>query len=84
MSQNYLNCNLHDYLEMACLYRFEVELILKDETKILGTPVTTKTINKIEYLELNSSGTLLAIPVLNLASMHACKDNPHFDLVKFT
>lgn len=84
MSQDFLNCDLHDYLEIACLYKFEVELILNDETKNLGIPITTKTINKIEYLELNSSGTLLTIPVLNLASMHACKENPHFDLVKFS
>ena len=84
MSQNYLKCDLHDYLEIACLYKFKVELTLKDDTKISGIPVTTMTTNKIEYLEINSVGTLLTIPVLELVSMRACIENPHFERVKFT
>jgi Rho-binding antiterminator len=83
MSQNVLKCDLHDYLEIACLYKFEVEIILKDDTKISGIPITTKTSNKIEYLEIKSAIELITMPVLNLASMRACKQNPHFDLVEF-
>jgi Rho-binding antiterminator len=83
VSQNFLKCDLHDYLEIACLYKFEVIIILKDATKVLGLPITTNTINKIEYLEIKSAGELLTVPVLNLVSMRACMENPHFDLVEF-
>jgi Rho-binding antiterminator len=84
MSQKFLKCDLHDYLEIACLYKFEVKITLKDGTKILGIPITTNTIHKIEYLEINSDGELITVPVLNLSSMRACKKNPHFVLVEFT
>jgi Rho-binding antiterminator len=83
MSQKILKCDLHDYLEIACLYKFEVELILKDKTKILGIPLTIKTINNIEYLYIKSVGKLLTVPVLDLFSMQASKENPHFDTVSF-
>jgi Rho-binding antiterminator len=83
VSQNFLKCDLHDYLEIACLYKFEVELILKEDTKILGIPITIKTNEKTEYLDINSCGKLITVPVLSLKSMRACKENPHFCLVKF-
>jgi Rho-binding antiterminator len=83
MSNKFLKCDLHDYLEIACLYKFEVELLLSDGTNILAVPITTKTINKIEYLEVNSSDELITVPVLNLKSMRSCIENPYFDKVQF-
>jgi Rho-binding antiterminator len=83
VSNNFLNCDLHDYLEIACLYKFEVELLLTDGTMILGVAITTKTIEKNEYLEVNSGGELITVPVLKLKSMRSCIENPHFGIIEF-
>ena len=36
MSQCTINCELHDFLEIACLYGYRVKLTLKDQQIIEG------------------------------------------------
>ena len=83
MRQDLLKCDLHDYLEIACLYKFKVELILKNKSKIQGIPITTMVVEKIEYLELNSGDKFQTVALLELSSIRATDKNPHFDVVRF-
>lgn len=48
-------CDLHDYLEIACLYGYRVKLTLKDGRVVEGKAVDTVTAaDKHEYLALDS------------------------------
>ena len=69
MSDPILACHLHDYLEIACLYGFEVRLKLNQQADICGKAMTTKT-SKEKKETLN----LLAC---NHAILHEAKGNIH-------
>lgn len=81
-----LQCDLHDYLEIACMYRLEVELVCKDGQRLRGRPTNIKSRSGLgefliyENMETNSEDS---IEVLELAQMTALRKNPHFDTVIF-
>lgn len=86
MNKTILKCDLHDYLEIACLFHIEVELMLKDGTRHIGVPVTTiVTKDKGEALEFraNLGRRPLLLPLLSLKTMRAIKANPHFENLVF-
>ena len=50
-----LNCDLHDYLEIACLYHYRLQLELTDGSTLVATAVTTRTApTKEEFLCVES------------------------------
>ncbi|PAJ74709.1 hypothetical protein CJF42_09105 [Pseudoalteromonas sp. NBT06-2] len=87
MSNLILKCDLHDYLEIACIYKITVELTLKNGVHIVGTPITTG-VNKEsgEYLvvQIKHGVEDVSIPLLSLQSMRAISSNSHFDKIEFT
>lgn len=51
-------CDLHDYIETACIYRYQIKLLLKDGSELMGVAVNTLTsTDKREYLLLENSTT---------------------------
>ncbi len=87
MSKQILQCDLHDYLEIACLYAIEVELSLQDGSRLVGTPITTRANSASgEFLEFreNQAEQQRSIPVLSMVSMRALSTNPHFDKIVFS
>lgn len=81
-----LDCNLHDYIEIACLYKIEVILTLTDGNKLLGTPITTRSVKEVgEFLEFNEKvlNRCNTINLLSINSMKAISPNLHFDEVSF-
>ncbi|MBO9489094.1 Rho-binding antiterminator [Endozoicomonas sp. G2_1] len=81
-----LSCDLHDYLEIACMFNIPVVVTCINGDKYQGIPVTTFiTSEKVECLKLKleNGDELLSIPLETLESMQALVSNPHFDLVNF-
>ncbi|BFM16079.1 Rho-binding antiterminator [Maricurvus nonylphenolicus] len=77
-----ISCEKHDYVEIACLYRLPVELILDDGSKVSGTATDVRNNDsRQECLQLDSRGQLSLIVLDNVRQMTALKDNPHFDTV---
>jgi Rho-binding antiterminator len=55
MNQYTINCELHDYLEIACLYGYRVKLTLKDQQIIEGKALDVlTTAEKREYLMIDN------------------------------
>ena len=83
MTKPILNCNLHDYLEIACLFKIEVELLLLDGSSYIGIASTTRCDNTEEFLTFQSQENEkpIDIPILLLESMRAIRPNTHFDKV---
>lgn len=81
-----LSCNLHDYLEIACMFKIPIVLTFINGDQHQGIAVTTFiSSEKTECLTLKTenSDELLSIPLDVLQSMQALVSNPHFDLVNF-
>jgi Rho-binding antiterminator len=82
-----LDCNLHDYIEVACLYKIEVMLTLKDGNIVKGIPITTNTSKGKEELltfRVKSLSEDMFINLLSIKYMAALSHNIHFDKISFT
>ena len=87
MKQPILDCHLHDYLEIACLYEVEVNLVLKNGEACTGTPRTTMSRKgEGEFLIFHKKYEKeeTAIPVLSIKTMEAISANVHFQTVNFS
>ncbi|RXJ74243.1 transcriptional regulator [Veronia nyctiphanis] len=80
-----INCDVHDIVEVACVYKIKVELSLSGGKQIIGVATDTKvTDEKREYMVINSGKQLVDIEMDSINKMKAVEVNPHFDEVEFT
>ncbi|MFA7944586.1 Rho-binding antiterminator [Pseudomonas brenneri] len=80
-----LNCDLHDYLEIACLhgYRLQVELI--DGRSYAARALTTRTAtSKEEFLGLCSDSGQFEVRLDQLLAITPLDDNARFGRIELT
>lgn len=53
MTNCHLPCDLHDYIEIACLYGYQLRLTLKDHQVVEGRAMNIYTHQSREYLVIN-------------------------------
>ena len=83
MSQCPISCTLHDYLEIACLYGYQIRLTLKDNQTIEGKAIDTlTTAEKREYL-LIDNGQKLQIELTELKKLQVLTPHAQFKEVVF-
>ena len=79
-----ISCVNHDYVEIACLYRIEVKLILKNGQIVQGEAFQTIfNENREECILLKTEIGNKEIVLEKLALMEAITKNPHFEKVNF-
>ena len=79
-----MSCEQHDYIEIACLYRYPITLTLVSDEHICGIALdTARNEQRQECIKLLVDNTEKLVPLANLASMKATVPNPHFDRVAF-
>jgi Rho-binding antiterminator len=79
-----LSCHLHDTIEIACLYGFEICLQLDNKEIVEGKAMTTQTLpNKTECLLMLVADQTVKIEITDILTMQAITQNPHFDLIEF-
>lgn len=87
MTSKILTCDLHDYLEIAYLFKIKVKLELQNGSFLEGIAVNTKVSKaKIEYLEFNdiNNHKTVFVPLGDLKLMTAIDKNHHFQQIDFT
>lgn len=83
MSKCAVSCELHDYIEIACMYAYRVKLTLKDHQIIEGKAVDTLcTAEKREYLIIDA-GEKQQIELSQLQKMQVLTPNAQFSEIKF-
>ncbi|MDO9214345.1 MAG: Rho-binding antiterminator [Methylococcales bacterium] len=84
MSQCTISCELHDYLEIACMYGYQVKLTLKDDRIIEGKAVDVlTTAEKREYLIIDTGREQQKIESHQLSKMQVLTANAKFKEVLF-
>ncbi len=79
-----ISCHLHDYLEIACMYKYRVRVDLTNGESVDGVATDTRTTaNKLEYLVVETTAGTQEISHQNLKSLEALDPNPHFDRIEF-
>ncbi|OXS15605.1 transcriptional regulator [Zobellella denitrificans] len=79
-----MSCDQHDYLEIACLYRYRVRLTLASGNQLTGIALDTRRDgDRQECLLLGTDGAEQLVRLAELTRMEALTDNPHFRAVDF-
>lgn len=80
------SCDLHDYLEIACLYHMAVRVHLADGERIEGLASDLGFNSHREeclFVQVRGCADRRDVPLAQLRKMEALKDNPHFTVVAF-
>ncbi len=82
---NPIACELYDYIEIACLFGYEVQLHLRDGSTVRGNAQTTVTCeDKVEGIQLAGEAGKVLVPLHQLARMQVITPNARFQSVDFT
>ena len=79
-----ISCAIHDYVEIACMYGFEVKLYLKSGVVIDGKAIQTAyNADKEECIVVNTANRHEKIVLEQVVAMEAVTKNPHFERIDF-
>lgn len=79
-----ISCEIHDYVEIACMYKLSITVTFKTGEKLSGIASDTGyDANRAECIKLIVDNETRLLPLVDLESMTANRANPHFDVVKF-
>ena len=83
MTQPPISCELHDYLEIACLYGYQIQLTLKNGQLVEGKAIDTLTsTDKREYL-LIDNGQKQSIETREIQNLQVLTPNAKFSEIVF-
>lgn len=79
-----LKCDLHDYIEIVCLYHYPLKLTLSSGAVLSGTAQTTcYNDNRQECLVLKQQDVEQQVVLDDIALLEVTVANPHLQQVKF-
>ena len=79
-----ISCANHDYIEIACLYRFVVKLAFRNGQIVQGKALQTAyNENREECIVLDTERGNEQLVLEQVASMEAVTKNPHFEKINF-
>jgi len=79
-----ISCNQYDYIEIACMHRLSIELILKNGDGVCGVAIDTKrNANRDECIVVSVNSELQLIVLTTISVLKAREKNPYFDHVNF-
>ncbi len=79
-----VSCSLYDYIEVACLHRYDVKLILANGDEQIGRATSTRAgPDKVEYFGIHVDGDLVEVPMHEIACMETITPTASFKRVDF-
>lgn len=79
-----LNCDLHDYVEIVCLYRYPLCLTLASGEVLYGTALDTRYNDaRQECLVIEYQDNKLWVVLDDIAQLQVTVPNPHLQQVRF-
>lgn len=79
-----MTCDQHDYIEIACTFRYPVRLVLASGELVEGRALDTRrNTQRQECVTLMVAGAEVCVVLDQIKRMEALVDNPHFQQVSF-
>lgn len=79
-----ISCDLHDYLEIACIYHYELKVTLRNGTSLVGIARTTLTLpSKEEVLQLDTHSEVTDVFMHELAQVDVLTARAKFQTLSF-
>ncbi|PTN11690.1 Rho-binding antiterminator [Nitrosomonas aestuarii] len=83
MEKNVISCELHDFVEVACMYGYELRLTLKNNQEIVGKAIDiVQSADKHEFLVVDN-GSEQQIDLIELSKMEVLTPHAKFSEVVF-
>lgn len=82
-SKEPISCDLHDYVEMACLYRYRVRVTQRDGKSLTATAANTRTESGVDYLVLKNGTQASEISMHDIAVLTVLTPNAKFSTIHF-
>ena len=83
MNRCSISCDLHDYIEIACMYSYRVKLTLRNQLILEGKAIdTTTSADKREYLIIDN-GHKQQIELTQLKNLKVLTPNARFTEICF-
>lgn len=80
-----ISCGDYDYIEIACMHAYVIELHVFDGSIISGTALDTqRNALKQECIKIRSENTETLVVLNDIKSMNVLSKNPSFSHVNFT
>lgn len=80
-----ISCDQHDYIEIACMYRYPIKLTMKSGSVIECTALDTqRNDNGEECIKVAFRGVENLVELDGISKLEACVGNPHFNIVCFS
>jgi Rho-binding antiterminator len=83
MGKEVISCELHDFVEVVCMYGYQLRLILKNGEVIEGKAVDILSIDQQELLVVDDNGEKKQVDLIALAKMQVLTPNAKFSEVVF-
>ena len=83
MEKDVISCELHDFVEVACMYKYQLKLTLKNGEVIEGKAIDILSVNQLERLVVDDSGEKKQVDLMVLAKMQVLTPNAKFSEVVF-
>lgn len=83
MEKDVISCELHDFVEVACMYKYQLKLTLKNGEVIEGKAIDILSLNQQERLVVDDSGEKKQVDLMVLAKMQVLTPNAKFSEVVF-
>ena len=79
-----ISCGHYDYIEIACMFHYPVELTLTTGERITGKALNTKlNAAREECVEIQQDHKRVLVVLSTIAKLKILIDNPHFEQVVF-
>ena len=79
-----LKCDLHDYIEIVCLYHYPLQLTLSSGAVLSGTAETTRyNHQRQECLVIKHNNSEQLVVLEDIALLKVMIANPHLQQVRF-
>ena len=80
-----ISCDLHDYVEIACTYRYELRLLLKSGLEVEGRAIdTVLNADRLECIKIEANKDEILVTLDSVQSMISVSDSPHFKRIDFS
>ncbi|MFT5806140.1 MAG: Rho-binding antiterminator [Moritella dasanensis] len=79
-----MKCEQYYYIEIACMYRYLIQLTLRTGAEIIGTGIDTqRNEGREECIKMDIEGKSELIVLDSILTLELKTDNPHFKIVTF-
>lgn len=78
-----ISCELHDYIEVVCMYGYQLKLILKDNKELEGKAIDIASTPEDGECLIIDNGTRQSVALVQLAKLLVTTPNAKFTEVIF-